>query len=194
MKSTFVWLFILLMFGTPEKLNAKKWEANLTFYKFNTEERNKILEAIRQIKEIIRTHKFKNRVTQFKYKGEYQFNQNEGLSNKEIYQKILDGAEEFGKNQIDHSMDIELELFEGHSKIVGYTYPNTKRIWINRNHLSRFKTHQVANNLMHEWMHKLGFNHDIKWSTDRDFSVPYAIGYIFEDLISEKLNPNLKRN
>jgi hypothetical protein len=44
---------------------------------------------------------------------------------------------------------------------------------------------------MHEWMHKLGFNHDTKWSASREYSVPYAIGNIFEEIIREQYSQKL---
>jgi hypothetical protein len=38
---------------------------------------------------------------------------------------------------------------------------------------------------MHEWMHKIGFTHAVTWSKDRDHTVPYAIGYLIEELAAK---------
>jgi hypothetical protein len=41
---------------------------------------------------------------------------------------------------------------------------------------------EVAGNVFHEWTHKLGFGHDSRYSVSRNSSVPYALGYIMEEL------------
>ena len=90
-----------------------------------------------------------------------------------------------GNTTKNNTMDVELELYQQKTKTIGYTYPNTVRIWMNKKYFSRYTPVKVADNLMHEWMHKLGFTHEVIWSKDRDHSVPYAVGYIVEELAAE---------
>ena len=118
----------------------------------------------------------------YSYKGAREFVDNGGLSNEEIYKKILEGAEQMGNRLKNNTMDVELELYHQTTKTIGYTYPNTVRIWMNKKYFNRYTPIKVADNLMHEWMHKLGFTHATTWSADRDHTVPYAIGYLIEDL------------
>lgn len=186
MIKTCLWLFFLLYFGSPEKIDAKEWDAKINFINFKNHEKQKIFETIKLIKIIIQEKEFEQRVKSFIFKEKNTFHDNKGLSNSEIYDVIINGAEEVGTAEVNNRMDVELELYENPSKTIGYTYPDTTRIWINRKYFGQYKINQIANNLMHEWMHKLGFNHDTKWSKERDYSVPYAIGNIFEDIIKKK--------
>jgi len=186
MVKTCLWLFFLLYLGSSGSIHAKGWDAKINFINFKDHEKEKIIEAIKLIKAIIQNHEFEKRVKNFNFKKKNSFHDNKGLTNEEIFQKIIDGAETVGDEVVNNRMDVELELYEHPSKTIGYTYPDTKRIWINRKYFSHYKVNQVANNLMHEWMHKLGFNHDTKWSAARGYSVPYAIGNIFEEIIREQ--------
>ena len=72
---------------------------------------------------------------------------------------------------------------------IGYTYPDTLRIWINRRFFRSFRPSQVAANLIHEYMHKLGFTHDYNNTPTRKFSVPYAVGRLIREMIdSNQIN------
>lgn len=164
----------------------EKWKTNLTLINFNQEQRKKIREAEQIIKKIITTQKFRNKIFNYQFQGKKAFNNNKGLSNQEIYQKIIEGIEKKGHQQKDHSMDMIIELFYEKTKTIGYTYPHTKKVWINNKYFSQYDATKIADNLVHEWMHKLGFEHDYKWNKDREHSVPYAVGYIIEELALEE--------
>ncbi|MFP5384901.1 MAG: hypothetical protein ACLGHN_02395 [Bacteriovoracia bacterium] len=164
---------------------ALNWDAELYLVNFNPTQEEKVRRAVDLIKKVVRTQEFKQRVLNYQYKGEKRFFDNHGFSNEEIYQKILDGAEMMGNTKKNNMMDVELELYHQKTTTIGYTYPNTVRIWMNKKYFNRYTPIKVADNLMHEWMHKLGFTHAVKWSKDRDHSVPYAIGYLVEELAAK---------
>jgi hypothetical protein len=164
---------------------ALNWDADLYLINFNPAQEEKIRRAVDLIKKVIRTPEFRQRVLNYQYKGEKRFFDNHGFSNEEIYKKILDGAEIIGNTKKNNMMDVELELYHQKTRTIGYTYPNTVRIWINKKYFNKYTPIKVADNLMHEWMHKLGFTHAVKWSKDRDHSVPYAIGYMVEELAAK---------
>lgn len=63
--------------------------------------------------------------------------------------------------------------------MVGYTKPSINRISINEKFFRNFTSAQIAGNLAHEWVHKLGFDHRSAKEYD---SVPYAIGDIVAQL------------
>jgi hypothetical protein len=163
----------------PEALT---WGAELYMTNFNREQEEKVRKAVELIKKVISSPEFKHRVLAYTYKGKNAFIDNKNLTNEEVYRKILEGAEQIGNTTKNNTMDVELELYHQKTSTIGYTYPNTVRIWMNTKYFNKYTPKKVADNLMHEWMHKLGFTHATTWSKDRDHSVPYAIGYLVEEL------------
>jgi len=161
------------------------WNAEPYMVNFSPEQEEKVRKAVVIIKTIISSNEFKERVLNYSYNGSKKFYDNHGLSNEEIYQKILEGSEKMGNTAKNNTMDVELELYHQKTTTIGYTYPNTVRIWMNTKYFNKYTPVKVADNLMHEWMHKLGFTHATTWSKDRDHSVPYAIGYLIEELANK---------
>lgn len=166
--------------GVPT--SAVTFNTNIRTYKFTAQGRRKIASAADLIKQVVASEQFKNKVLNHRYNGVRQFANNNGLSNKQIYNKILTAAEKL-KPTRDNEMDLDLELYtDNNSNTVGYTYPNTNRVWMNSKYFNQNSAALVTTNMMHEWLHKLGFDHDAKVTTKRPYSVPYAIGYIVRDL------------
>jgi hypothetical protein len=162
-------------------VEASTFDVNMRFIKFSGEEREKMEEAIEIVKLVVATEEFKERVLNHTYNGEKTFVDNEGLTNEEIYRVILAGAETL-RSSANNTMDVEVELYHSSNNVIGYTYPDSRRIWVNRKYFSIYTPAGVAHNLFHEWMHKLGFSHSSSWTPDRDYSVPYAIGYIIGEI------------
>ena len=154
-------------------------DANLTYFDNNDE--TKVLRAFAIIKKVVATKEFKDRVLNFSYGANKTFVDNDGLTNTEIYQKLLDGSEELVPG-IDHQMDLDLELYYSNRSTVGYTYADGMRIWMNTKFFDIYTPSEVAGNVFHEWTHKLGFSHASSYSVSRDSSVPYALGYLIEEL------------
>jgi hypothetical protein len=168
--------------GIPEE--AFSFSINLTLVNFSSAQEDKIHQAAELIKKVVATEKFKDAVIDHTYEGEKIFVDNQRLSNIQIYNKFLQGAEELNPFR-NNTMDVELELYYENNSTIGYTYPNTRRIWMNTKYFDRYTAAQVAGNLTHEWMHKLGFTHATSYSPSRCYSVPYAIGYIIQKLIPQ---------
>jgi hypothetical protein len=166
--------------GDVIEADAQMFEGRVHFTNFQDDEEEKVVEAIEIIKKI-KTSEFKNRVLNFTFNGKKQFNDNNGLSNEEIYQLLISGKEEL-EPVVDSEMDLELELYYTWKNTVGYTTPGEMTIYLNRKFFTNFNSLQVAGNLFHEWVHKLGFDHASTYSVERDSSVPYALGYIIEEL------------
>lgn len=163
----------------PEE--AKIFDINATLHKFDANDEIKVKKAFEIIKKVVATQEFKNRVINFTYKGQRTFVDNGGMSNEEIYQTILNGSEELIPGH-DHQMDLELELYYSSRSTVGYTYANVSKVWMNTKYFDPYTPCEVAGNVFHEWTHKLGFGHSSSYSTARDSSVPYALGYLVEEL------------
>ena len=166
---------------------AHSWAADVYLVNFSPDEEAKVMKAVEIIKKVIASGEFKERVLNYQYNGKKQFFDNGGHTNEQVYEKILAGAEQMGNKSQNNVMDVELELYHQATSTIGYTYPNTVRIWMNKKYFDKYTPLNVADNLMHEWMHKIGFVHATTWSESRDHSVPYAIGYLIEELASQYL-------
>lgn len=109
--------------------------------------------------------------------------QTEGLSNLAVYTKIMTGSEELDP-QDDSEADVWVEMyFDPKSGVIGYTYENTKWTYLNSYFFDQYTPDKVAENLFHEWVHKIGFGHDFERTPNRELSVPYAAGYLIGELI-----------
>ncbi len=156
--------------------------ANVSYTNFTSADIDKVQEALIFIQRIVRTPEFRDRVLNHKFDGKLQFSNNNGLTNAQIYQALVDASEEL-KQGVNHKMDLELELYTNNfTSTVGYTYANTLRIWMNRKFFNRYSSEEVARNVFHEWTHKLGFGHDSNATARRPYSVPYALGSIIQEM------------
>lgn len=163
-------------------LAADTFDVKLNLSGFSESHKEKIQEASELIKEVIATQEFKDKVLGYTYKGKRQFSDNNGLTNEQIYQKILEGSEKFTPGK-DNQMDLFLKSYSDKgSTTVGYTYKTVKQVWMNTKYLSMYPAHKITTNMVHEWLHKIGFTHDVDKTAKRPHSVPYAVGYIVRDL------------
>jgi|GEM_PF-1099485 len=160
---------------------AALFTANLQYTNFEADDIAKVQKAVEIIKKVVASQEFKDRVIGFTYNGQKTFVDNGGLTNVQIYQKLIDGAETLTP-EVDNEMDLELELYYSSRNTVGYTYPNQPRIYMNTKYFYSYNPVQVAGNIYHEWIHKLGFDHASSYSVSRDSSVPYGVGYLLEEL------------
>jgi hypothetical protein len=165
--------------GLPN--GAYTFDINAKLVNFTATREAKVQKAFDLVKRIIATEKFRSRVLNHTYNGVKTFVDNNGLTNSQIYQRILEGAETLQPTK-NNRMDVELETYYANNNVVGYTYANSKRIWMNTKFFDPYTIPSVSANLMHEWMHKLGFGHASTWSVARDHSVPYGIGKIINEL------------
>ena len=148
---------------------------NIDFFQTTPSDEKKFDEAIEMIKRVVSSSEFKERVLNHTYNGVKTFVDNRGLSNFQIFKMIIEGAEILNKMK-NNTLDMEVELYYADSSTVGYTISNSPRVWVNTKYFYVFPVSGVASNLMHEWLHKLGFRHASVYSPSRDYSVPYAIG------------------
>lgn len=164
-------------------VQAQTFEINANMTGFDRDQEAKIYEAFDMIKRVVATDEFKRRVLGHTYKGKKQYVDNGGHTNAEVYKAILAGAEKLTPTK-NNAMDLYLEVYSERNNVIGYTMPSIKTIYMNSKYLnsSGFTPNKVAMNLVHEWLHKLGFKHAQKNSPSRPHSVPYAVGYIMRDL------------
>jgi len=157
---------------------------NANLRDFNTEDEAKMREALARMEIVVNSIEFKEKVINFEWNGQRQFNDNDGLTNEEIYQKLMSGYEDLLPVE-DSEIDLDLTLYYRNNSTVGYTYPDTVRVWVNNKFFAGYNYGQVAANAIHEWTHKVGFGHDFNNNSDRPFSVPYGIGSIVKEMVNE---------
>ena len=147
---------------------------------FGGENFHKMQQALQVLELILNSQEFKQRVLSFRNaKGQRTFSSNQGLSNEQVYERIMMGAETLLPGT-EGEVNLYLALYsERWSRVVGYTKPSINRISINEKFFRNFTPAQIAGNLAHEWVHKLGFDHRSAKEYD---SVPYAIGDIVAQL------------
>lgn len=169
--------------GNTAPVQAQTFDINAKLSGFDRDQEEKVYKAFDLIKRVIATDEFKRRVLGKTYKGKKQYVDNGGLSNSQIYKKILEGAEMLSPEN-NNTMDLHLGTYRESANVIGYTMPSIRTIYMNTRYLdkSSFTTNQVAMNLTHEWLHKLGFKHSARKNASRPHSVPYAIGYIMRSL------------
>jgi hypothetical protein len=145
---------------------------------FSAVELTKLNAAAVILEAVVNSDKFRELVLGFKFSSVY------GLTNEQIYALIMSGKEVLSPQE-DHEIDIDVIMYYRWNNVIGYTYPNTLRTWINRRFFKKYSAVDIACNLMHEWMHKVGFDHDYYNTKQRPYSVPYAVGYMIQQLYKE---------
>jgi hypothetical protein len=158
-------------------------------------QKEKLMKAFELIDTIVNSEEFKVKVINYmgrngvqQYSKNYLWNNsNDRLSNEDIYDLIMEGDE----RMIPHSlgkMNLNVRRYWSSwwgRKVIGYTNPgNDKKIYVNGRFYNRFETHQMVGNIVHEWLHLLGFLHGK--SNIRE-EVPYVVGAIASDIAKNML-------
>lgn len=144
---------------------------------FTEAEKIKFKQALYYAEEVMNSQEFKTRFLQM------PLVQTNGKTNQQIYEELMSGADKFNQ-EADGDIDVYITMYYSFRNTVGYTYPSTWYTWINRKFFSGFNYADVAGNVVHEYMHNMGYDH--KRATDK-WSVPYAVGYLVRDMIKEYL-------
>lgn len=166
----------------PESEPGSNLIINANLRDFGPEDEKKMRDALSRLQIVINSSEFKERVIEHIFNGQRTFNDNDDLTNEQIYEKLMSGREDL-LPEVDQEIDLDMTLYYRNNSTVGYTYPDTVRIWVNDKFFSGYSLGQVAANAIHEWTHKVGFTHDFRNNPDRPFSVPYAIGSIVRDMV-----------
>ena len=149
---------------------------------FTKEEIEKHILAVNNAVKVLNSKRFKEKFLKLKLTN------TDGLNNTQIYDKLMSGADDFNP-EVDRDIDVYVEMYFKNNRVVGYTKPSINKTYLNRKFFRSFDAADVACNLVHEYLHKVGFDH---YSAKEHSSVPYAIGYLVEDCIREMWkNPSL---
>jgi hypothetical protein len=152
---------------------------------FSSASVDKLNKAFAALEEVVNSEEFKDKVINFKNtQGQRAFASNKGLTNEQIYAIFMEGRETLQPNT-PNEMNFYLKQYNNRwSAVIGQTSPTTNVISINWKFFKNFEPSDVAGNLCHEWVHKIGFDHTSAAEHD---SAPYAIGYIARDMAAKVL-------
>ncbi len=159
-------------------------------YDFSSSQNTKIHTAVQLVKTVIHTKEFRSAVLNFKWKGEKQF-AHTALNNQGVYDFIIAGAEDFDIVG-DNEMDLHFSIYKEDSDVIAYTRWGLPMIHFNEKYFHHNEV-RMANTVMHEWLHKVGFRHPEKHSDEQSNSVPYAVGNIVQDIAANYYNFNCKQ-
>ncbi len=148
---------------------------------FSAVDQAKAYRSVALLEKVLNSPEFQLRVLHFSWNGQEQFADNGGLTNQQVLAKLLDRPVELDVTLYSAPIWKRLLLKDG---VVGHTGPGTPRTWINRKFFRRFTAADIAGNFAHEWLHKLGFDHDFNRTLKRPYSVPYGIGELVSELAS----------
>ncbi|MEI8347076.1 MAG: hypothetical protein WCG27_06395 [Pseudomonadota bacterium] len=178
---------ILLTFSLSTFAQTPTFDVQIKYLNFTDAQEIKADKAKELIRRVANSEEFKQRVLNFTWQGKKQFANNDGKTNEQIYQNFMAGNETLSP-QIDYTMNLEVTLYKPSyfgRNVIGYTYSNVVGIWSNRNFFNAYTPAQIAGNYTHEWCHKLGYIHDFNSTARRPYSVPYALGYLVDELATK---------
>jgi len=138
---------------------------------------------------------FKEQILNFTYNGQGGFVQNNGMSNQQVYDYLMAGAEEYPTQQPANGMaDMFLSIYtppwyKMFSKALAFTSTDDPFLHIYKKYYNDASVADISNTLIHEWTHKMGFVHDYDPTARRPYSVPYGVGGIIENMV-QALTPN----
>jgi hypothetical protein len=149
---------------------------------FSSSQKEKLNQAADLMERVMNSEEFHQAVLNHEFNGQKGFaNVPAGMTNERVYQKIMAGRETYNETE-DSVATLSVVLYKPafYKKwnVVGYTYPGNYPIYTNKYYFNTFTAAQIAGNLTHEWLHKIGFEHDFNRTAQRPDSIPYAIGEI----------------
>ena len=159
--------------------------------------------ALSLMEEVMNSPEFKKRVIGYERNGERSYQKNflwndsdVRLTNEEIYQVIMNGNEKmrpdtFGEMNFNSWVKV-CKTYEMIGvwcrKVIGSTSPSdSKMIRLNWTFYKKLETHEMVSNMVHEWIHLLGFLHG---SNNLHEEVPYVVGYIAGEVAKEIIERN----
>lgn len=155
--------------------------------RFSPTQEAKILSGAKVLEKGVNHSNFRKYVEHYKWNknGQLQtrFHLSRNRVNKTIFRQIMSGRDLF-HSAVDGRLDFELAPFRQDSNVIGRTSEQAPGIFFNLKFLDdpSFTIFHVAGNLLHEYLHNLGFGHD-KIVNGRVYrvhhwrhTVPYACG------------------
>jgi len=114
-------------------------------------------------------------------RGESQNSVTKRMSNDELYDLFMSGAEEWNGIR-DFELDLKVDrYYSWYSKVVGWIMPMKPTLHVNGKYFDNATEEDKGNNIAHEWSHMLGIRHSGTWFKE---SLPYLINKWFREYYS----------
>jgi len=97
----------------------------------------------------------------------------------DIFAHFMSGREDLNPVN-DGVMNIDIDDYYTWKNVYGYGYAGTSTIYTNTKYFDVAKLVEIGSNLVHEWTHKIGFDHDFKATSRRNNSLSYLSNLIYE--------------
>jgi hypothetical protein len=157
---------------------------------FSPQELKKVHDAQYVLNKILNNERFREQVLRFTTDGLFRFHYRKSFlgnwidtpySNRQVYEMVTQNS---GDNTSEiKQIDLNLEMLPGGDvEQLGYTNPDTHLIYTYRNWFNNLNLAGYTSHLVHEWCHQLGFNHANKPTEKNEYSVPFAVGKITENI------------
>ena len=115
---------------------------------FTEKEKQKHMAATALLETLLNTEEFRNAVITSRFDTTRK-------TSEEVYAMLVSGATVL-QPTVDRVIEVYPTLYYKKNSVVGYTYPSTVRTWINKKFFAVYSYAQVAQNLFHEYAHKVG--------------------------------------
>lgn len=158
--------------------SGRRVRFNVTRTNFSSAQTKKHIAAIGFAEKVINSLEFKQKLSARKTFTTSSFN---GV---QVYDKLMTGEENLQKGK-DYEFDITVVMYEENNSTVGYTMASTIKIWVNNKFFKNYSPGEIAGNAVHEYLHKQGFGHTSNYTKEREFSVPYFVGYLVRDMVDD---------
>lgn len=150
----------------------------------DTDDREKMLKAMRIFEKVMNDPDFQKELLVQKFLFDLPADPMRHLTTKQIVDTLYSGKEWYDP-VVDHTADIywicNKRKHKPHfSKAIGYGLPTDSTIHTYIFFVRNASLSDIANNLAHEWSHKLGFDHKFNDHSERDQTVPYLFGDLVE--------------
>jgi hypothetical protein len=174
--------------------------------KLGKAQEKKFLKALDILEEVMNSDEFKRRVLSYvrpngsrEYKKNYLWkNTEERLTNEDVFDVIMNGNEKMREDTLgEMNFNSKVKICKWYEnvgvwcrKVIGSTSPSSSAmIKLNWKFYQKYETHQMISNMVHEWLHLLGFLHG---KEDMREEVPYIVGSIAGQVAKEILEQENK--
>lgn len=166
----------------PVPVEATTFETKIITQGLSVEQEMEVQKAAEIIKLVVSSEEFKERILNHTVNGVKTFLNNNGLTNEQIYQKILEAAE--SDNLVkDNIMELTLELIPQTSSTKSWftrIVSGIRKIFVYLNLFQNTTPAGIAQTLFQQWLSKLGFEQPSDSSTK--LTVQSAVSSIIREL------------
>lgn len=147
----------------------------------------KLDKALAAAQTVMKSDQLRDKVVNFTYSGQKIFVQNNDLTNEQVYETLMAAAELYPtRTEPNGVADIKVKIYypPWYSVTSAVAFTSTTDAYLNiyDSYFSSASIADLAETLIHEWTHKLGFDHDYDSTARRPYSVPYAVGSMVNTL------------